>query len=367
MGEISLGFFITAHGLGHASRAAAVIEALGKLHPSVHFFLFTKVPQFFFEQSLTVPFTRIEMETDFGLVQTSALSADLRASALGLSRWLPFAPATISSLVQTLKELNIAAICSDISPLGLEAAKVALVPSFLIENFTWDWIYDRLEPPDPRFKEAARYLGPKFVQADFHIQTTPFCGDRNSDLVSLPVSRAVRKDRETTRAELGVKAQEKLILLTLGGTKGATLPIPAQNCHQDWFFVCPGAAEAEERGPGWLKLPYAGRFYHPDLMEAADLVVCKLGYSTLAEAWSSGTPVLYLGRPDFPESAFLEAFLASHSIPSSPLTLEAVEQGTWGRKILPLLDQKQRKPGLGNGAEQIAVWISNHLAVLQKP
>jgi len=32
-------------------------------------------------------------------------------------------------------------VVSDISPMGLLVAETAEIPSILIENFTWDWIY----------------------------------------------------------------------------------------------------------------------------------------------------------------------------------------------------------------------------------
>ena len=57
-----------------------------------------------------------------------------------------------------------------------------------------------------------------------------------------------------------------------------------------------------------IRLPAQSAFYHPDLIHAADVVVGKLGYSTLAEVWAAGVPFGYVVRPQFPESGPLEAW-----------------------------------------------------------
>ncbi len=47
-----IAYFVTPHGYGHASRAAAVMAALLELDASIRFEIFTQVPAWFFESSL---------------------------------------------------------------------------------------------------------------------------------------------------------------------------------------------------------------------------------------------------------------------------------------------------------------------------
>ena len=51
-----IAYFISPHGYGHAARASAVMDAIHDISPSLRFEIFTTVPQWFFEQSLTGPF-----------------------------------------------------------------------------------------------------------------------------------------------------------------------------------------------------------------------------------------------------------------------------------------------------------------------
>ena len=64
--------------------------------------------------------------------------------------------------------------------------------------------------------------------------------------------------------------------------------------------------------------------YHPDLVAASDLVIAKLGYSTVAEVFSAGTRLAYLARSRFPESPVLEAFVRQY-IPSVGLAEDWLE------------------------------------------
>ena len=87
--------FISPHGFGHAARASAVMETLGIRHPPCHFDIFTSVPPQFFEDSLSVPYSLHQMNTDIGLVQQSAFAEDLDQTLKSIEAFLPFDAAVV--------------------------------------------------------------------------------------------------------------------------------------------------------------------------------------------------------------------------------------------------------------------------------
>ncbi|MFX6019324.1 hypothetical protein ABTF08_20820, partial [Acinetobacter baumannii] len=56
------------------------------------------------------------------------------------AHWPPRA-AEVEGLAAQLRACAAEVVLCDISPLGLEAARTAGIPSVLLESFTWDWIY----------------------------------------------------------------------------------------------------------------------------------------------------------------------------------------------------------------------------------
>ncbi len=72
-----IAYFISPHGYGHAARASAVMEELYGIDPEIEFDIFTKVPQWFFEDSLSGGFEYYSVLTDIGLVQRTPLKVDL--------------------------------------------------------------------------------------------------------------------------------------------------------------------------------------------------------------------------------------------------------------------------------------------------
>ena len=90
------------------------------------------------------------------MVQTDALRVDLPKTLQRLNSFLPFDPTEVQRLVDYLKRQCCTAVISDIAPLGLEVARAADLPSVLVENFTWDWIYRGYALRHPQMGELRR-------------------------------------------------------------------------------------------------------------------------------------------------------------------------------------------------------------------
>jgi hypothetical protein len=80
--------------------------------------------------------------TDVGLVQQSALVEDLAATVARLDEFVLFDQFLICTWADWLQRLHCELLICDIAPLGLVVAEAAGLDSILIENFTWNWIYD---------------------------------------------------------------------------------------------------------------------------------------------------------------------------------------------------------------------------------
>jgi hypothetical protein len=323
---MNLACFISSHGFGHAARAAAVMAALHARRPAFHFEIFTQVPRWFFDDSLTGPFAYHPVLTDVGLVQTSPLDEDLAQTVQRLSQFLPFDPARVSDLAARVRAC--AMVLCDISPLGLAVARAAGVPSVLIENFTWDWIYEGYLADAPGLQPHADYLRGVFDSADYHIQTTPAHSLRPAHLVTRPVSRSPRTPREAVRERLSIPRDAKAVLVTMGGIQGAYSFIERLAGQRHVHFVIPGGSEAPERRGSLVLLPHHSEFYHPDLVNACDAVVGKVGYSTLAEAYYAGLPCGYVLRARFREAPVLAEFIRAE-MQGFEIPAARFESGDW--------------------------------------
>ena len=97
-------------------------------------------------------------------------------------------------------------------------------------------------------------------------------------------------------------------------------------------------------------------FYHPDLINAANLVICKSGYSTVAECFQAGVPLVTVGRATFPESAILEQFCTSQ-LGGQTLNQEEFLSGNWLDRLGTLLSSHRHPPAPINGADTIAKYL----------
>lgn len=84
-----IAYFISPHGYGHAARASAVMEAVYEIDPEIEFDIFTNVPSWFFENSLSRKFEYYSVLTDIGLVQKNPFEVDLSETLGRLNHFFP--------------------------------------------------------------------------------------------------------------------------------------------------------------------------------------------------------------------------------------------------------------------------------------
>jgi UDP:flavonoid glycosyltransferase YjiC (YdhE family) len=356
--ERRIAYFISPHGFGHAARAAAVMEAAHRVDEKVRFEIFTRVPDWFFKQSLTRGFGYHALDTDLGFVQRTPFEVDLRETLQRLDAMLPFDAPLVEGLARRVIELGCEAVVCDIAPMGILVAEAARLPSVLAENFTWDWIYEAYLEGDARLKAHADYLKAVFNSASHHIQTEPVCAPSAAAAMHTPpVSRLSRTPAEVTRKALGVPLKARLVLITMGGIPAA-LPFVSQLEQSSHIhFLIPGASAEPTVRNNLVLIPHASEFYHPDLLNAADAVVAKIGYSTVAEAFHADVPLLYVTRSVFRESYVLAGFV-DREMRGSRLSEEDLAGAAWLPRLDELLSEapraKRKRP---NGAPAIADFL----------
>ncbi|NND84998.1 MAG: hypothetical protein HKN46_07590, partial [Acidimicrobiia bacterium] len=288
--------------------------------------LFTTAPRWFFEESIAGIFRYHEETVDVGFRQASALDYDLGATVAALGDFLPFGP-RVERLAQVVAKADCRAVLSDISPLGVAVAEAAGLPSMVVENFTWGWLYEPLYARAPELEGFGRELDGWLMRADVHLQARPACRRFASAELVDPISREPRRPREETRAALGVDPTESLVVVTMGGY-GESLPfLPRLRERHDCRFLVTGADAVGEDG-NLLLFDNNTPLFMPDLMRAADAVVAKLGYGTVAEVWREGIPFLGVTRSDFREMEALDAF-ARAELRAEVITPGVFRSGAW--------------------------------------
>jgi hypothetical protein len=356
----SIAYFVSPHGYGHASRAAALMAALQALRPATQFEIFTQVPPWFFADSLAKPGGYHALLTDIGLAQKNSLVEDLPETVRRLAGFLPFEASQVENLARQVKRLGCQMVICDISPLGIAVAKAAGLPVVLVENFTWDWIYQGYVAVEARLSQFMAQLQALFAAVDYHIQTEPVCQPQPAALTTAPVSRTGKMPASEIRQRLGWPAQARVVLLTMGGIPWEYTFLKQLAGQRDFYFIVPGAAERPELRGNLALLPHHSDFYHPDLVNAADAVIGKLGYSTLAEVYQAGVPFGYIPRRHFRESEVLAAYI-ENKMSGMVITGAQFESGEWLARLPHLLALPRRYHHHPNGADQAASFIANLL------
>lgn len=337
--------FVSPHGFGHAARASAVMEALRE-RTSARFELFATTPRWFFDETIPGAYTLHPVVTDVGLRQRSALEFDLEATVEALDRFLPFEEERVEELAGRVRDAGARAVLCDISPLGIAVAERAGLPSLLVENFTWPWLYEPLVARAPRLAGHAEVLEAWIGRVTARVQTEPLCRRvPEADAVVPPIGRTARRSRARAREELGVGGEGPLVVLTMGGVSEPLPFLERLKTLPEIHFLVTGVDGSRREGNLHL-FDNGSRIYLPDFIRAADAVVAKLGYSTVAEVWNEGAPLAFVTRGDFRETGPVRRWV-EENLSAFEIAGRDFASGDWIGRVPELLEMAGARGRIG--------------------
>jgi L-arabinokinase len=134
-------YYVTGHGLGHATRVIEVARHLCGAGHEVH--IVTVAPEFVFRRDIPSPKLHIrKVLLDCGAVQSDALTVDCLGSLEQYSRTAVVnRTALLAVEVEWLQSIKANLVVSDIVPIACKAAAQVGIPSVCVSNFSWDFIY----------------------------------------------------------------------------------------------------------------------------------------------------------------------------------------------------------------------------------
>ena len=138
---LTIAFYISGHGLGHASRDVELIDEILRRRGDVRIVVRTSAAPWIFDR---IRGPRVEVqrcETDTGVVQLDSLRLDIEETARGAAAFYRDFDRRVDRRGAHLRQLGARLVIGDVPPLAFAAAQAAGLPSVLVANFTWDWIY----------------------------------------------------------------------------------------------------------------------------------------------------------------------------------------------------------------------------------
>jgi L-arabinokinase len=337
---MSLAFYISGHGYGHASRSIELINALIDRHPGLRVIVRTQAAAWLFARTAHPGVQVSPVETDTGVVQIDSLRLDAAETIHRAREFMAFFDQRVDAEVQFLRAHGVSLVIADLPPLGIAAAHAAGLPSIAFGNFTWDWIYAGYRGGDT----VARAIGDAYAHTTLALRLPMWGGFETMKATrDIPfAARRSKKDSDATRRALGIPLRETVVLTSFGGygVAGAIRPsVPGY--HVLW----PGDVDENAM--------YEKGYRYEDIVRAVDVVVTKPGYGIISECIANDTALLYTSRGDFREYAVLVGEMPKY------LRCEYLEQqdlfsGNWKPALDRLLAQPSPPAKPATDGAQIA-------------
>jgi hypothetical protein len=302
---LSVFFYISGHGFGHAIRQIEIISALSALVPQTDIIVRTTAPRWLFERTARGRYTVIDGEVDTGVVQHDSLSLDEEDTIRRAAAFYGHIERLARAEAELLRHHHAALVVTDTPPLPCIAALGADIPSVVCGNFTWDWIYAAYEewlPSAPRLLPTIRDAY-ACAAAGWRL---PMHGgfDTVPNVLDVPfVARQPRSDRtrEHVRRVLRLPLDTRLALVSFGGYGLQGLPLDRLDCSPRWDIVVTGMTKLQSGIALDESAMYAAGLAYHDVVRAVDVVITKPGYGIISDCVANGTAMLYTERGRFRE------------------------------------------------------------------
>jgi L-arabinokinase len=349
-------FYVSGHGIGHASRVIEVINAVLARRPDTRIGVRTAAPRWLFDLTVRGKIAFSTLECDTGVVQSDALTLDEADTIRRAAAFHSDLVTRAASETRVLRELGAGLIVGDIPPLAFAVGAAAGIPSIALGNFTWDWIYGDY----PRVRLAPSLLPTirgAYAKASMALRLPMSAGFESfTNIKDIPfIARHATRARDEVCKVLKLPADKPLVLMSFGGYGLPGLDTDVLARFKKYTVI---NATSRPVGRARKEVPLAERqgslvtvneeamydagIRYEDLVHAVDAVVTKPGYGIIAESIANDAVVLYTSRGHFPEYDVLLEEMPKY-LRTAFLSQEDLFAGRWEGHLDKLLAQPRLK------------------------
>lgn len=350
--------YLSGHGFGHVSQVAPVINQLRKTRSNLQLTVCSAAPLQQLQARISGEFLHINEAADFGMVMASALDVLPVESLAQYQQWHSDWDARVAQEAEKIAALQPDFVLSNVAYLPLVAAKQLGIPCAAMSSLNWADIFASYCGKMEGAAEILAQMRAAYAAADNFLRITPAMPMNDlANVTSIaPVAKVGANRRPEINAKLGLRAQEKLVLVSMGGM---ALRLAAE-CWPYMEGVC-WLVQADwqvERTD--VKVLESLQMEFVDVLASCDVLLCKPGYGSFAEAGCNGIPALYVAREDWPEEPHLIAWLETHGL-CRKVQRQALEEGDFLGVLEELLAQPKPQPVAPSGIVEGATYLLNKL------
>jgi hypothetical protein len=301
---------ISHHGLGHLAQAAPVLNVLHAARPELSLTVWSGITRPALAARIHAPFQHRHEPADVGLAMHDAVRVDLAASRDAYLDFHRNWDARVALEAGWLRAQGITGVLADAACLPLAAAAHAGIPGVGLCSLNWVDIAGAYLAEQAGMAEVLEQMAAAYRSARAFLRATPAMPmDWLENREALPpiAARGIARG-DALRARLGLAAEERLVLIGFGGIGyQASRPLPTLTGTR-WLVPDNWPEKRADLIPfASTGLPFL------DLLASCAVLVTKVGYGSFVEAAAAGVPVLYIDRPDWPETPYLRDWLLAHT------------------------------------------------------
>lgn len=347
---------ISGHGFGHVAQTAPILNLLHERMPELLLTIRSSVPLSHLRTRIHVPFQHLPSMGDIGMVMSSALDANIGESRKAYREFHADWDIRVTNEVRLLDDLGADFVFSNVGYLPLAGAQRAGIPNSALCSLNWADIYRHYCGDDA----IATQIRDCYINADAFLRITPGMTMENlPNLVPVaPIAAVGKNRRDAVNRRLKLSPNEKLVLISMGGVT-SRLPIEQWPRIDGVRWLVQQNWQAEH--PDAITLETVQMDFN-DLLASSDALISKPGYGSFVEAACSSLPVLYVNRPDWPESPALITWLQQHGR-CREVSRDALERGEVAEVLEALWNAPRPEPVTPNGGKQVADWLVEKLGL----
>ena len=353
----SLYLAISYHGFGHIAQTAPVVNELAQRFPDLHVWVQCAAPREVLEPHFHGEFEHIPEAPDIGMVMGSSLDVSVDESYAAHAAFHHTWDERVANLSERLRTLRPSLVLANVPYLSCAAAAKAGIPSAALCSLNWAEIFQPYCGAMPEGEAIVRRIRSAYGEAELFLTpepSMPMPGLANLRPIG-PIARRGVNRRNEISERLGLKPDEKLVLLFMGGIH-TVLALAEWPVLQGTKFLVAGTDCP--RRPDMFPLESLGLPYI-DIFCSVDALITKPGYGSVVDAACNDVPLLYVKR-HWPEEPFLVQWLHAHG-QCHELSREDLECGHLEGALDALWRQSQKPPVTPTGTIEAADLLESYL------